>query len=154
MTSYNKSTYYKEADNLLTEGYAYYFGNGKDKLCYYGDSDIYKNAANAILAQISTQICRDLSFGARKDDPGCQRFHIIQSNVIGLNGLFDCIPSNVKYIIHANYGQTGQVYIKPHINGEKQFNGSDIRLAPIAPIWHWTFKIGDVRYILSCFSIK
>ena len=80
---YNKSSYYQENDNFLRQNAFYYFGDKKDHCLLRNYLFFTQN--------VSTEICRDVVCGVRKDDVGHKSFHIIQSNTIPPNS--DQLPS-------------------------------------------------------------
>ena len=75
VSTYTKSSYFKENDEFLGTEHAFYcFGDGKDRSII----------ATPIAMNISTEICRDVSLGLREKDTPIN-LHLIQSN--SLNNL-------------------------------------------------------------------
>jgi hypothetical protein len=145
LTSYNKSTYADEYDDLLYD-HLYEFGEGKD-------NSVEENspAAGIVFNNISTQICRDLAVGIRTSDTGLQKIHILESNTIPFNGA--SIPSNVKYVIHADYNKAGVLY-------KKNVKFSSASQDPVR-IWdqigpfdfHVEFRVGSSNYTLQSINV-
>jgi hypothetical protein len=142
MTTYNKSTYFREQDNALYD-YVYVFGDGRDKQ-YCKDDTVY--------SCISTQICRDLVAGIRSKDTENRRFHILESNTIDFDGR--SIPRETTYVIHANYGKPGAIYKKTR---RFSSNPEDEKYVwdQIGPFkFYFKFTIGTSYYTLQGININ
>jgi hypothetical protein len=100
LTQYQKATYFKEADPLIIgKSVLYDFGSGLDMKVSDG------NLTNALLKNISTEICFDLDCKIRETNgwkntgSGQSNLHIIQSNTI--DPQMNEVPTD-RYIAHSD----------------------------------------------------
>lgn len=104
---YKKSSYCSENDELLSQGYIYDIGDGKDHK-YPNMPEPFDSVANVVSNNISTEICYDLYSGIREENnwennPGLgSKIHILVSNWVSLYNSFFFLPPNGKLIIHAD----------------------------------------------------
>lgn len=96
---YNKSTYFDEIDISERQPFVYNLGCGFDFLCE-GISSFYKQQAELLRRNLSTEICRDVVCGIRKGDK-FHRLHIVQSNSVSLGNYENNLPL-CKFVIQAD----------------------------------------------------
>ncbi len=145
LTVYDKATYIDEQDNLFQRGFIYKFGSGMDEIIEETQE------ANIVYSLVSTQICRDLFAQIRATDEGKQRYHILQSNTIDFNG--DSIPSNVRYVVHVNFGSPAVVYRRAVHFSSIPVDKSHMwdQVGPFD--WHLNFRLGSSNYSIQTLSI-
>lgn len=145
LTTYDKSTYIDEQDDLFRKSFIYVFGLGVDNIV----AEIPE--AKIVHASVSTQICRDLLAQIRKKDKGTQRYHILQSNTIDFNG--EAIPPKAEYVIHVNFGSPAVVYRRalnfPPVPVDKRHMWDQV--GPFD--WHLNFHLGSSNYSIQTVCI-
>ena len=104
LMKYNKATYYNEVLNLNQNKITYLFGIGTDLIVSF-----LNPISETLHKNVSTEICRDVCLGVRKEDRTHKKLHIIQSNTIKAENYKQHIPKTL-YIITSdpNYNKCFQ----------------------------------------------
>ena len=103
---YKKSSYFREHDNSLKNGFVYDVGDGKDHK-YSKLSEEQNSIANVILKNISSEICFDLASGVRQENSwrnsdSQSKIHILVSNCIFSELNHHFLPPSSILIAHVD----------------------------------------------------
>jgi hypothetical protein len=153
VTKYRKTTYWNESNETIEAGGLYDFGTGIDEV--YGTPT---QLSDALLKNISTEICFDLAKGIRRSNVwnngrGSSKLHILQSNCIdpfnasGIDDNINRLPLEVPIIYsdsRIDYHRDGLPYCTQAVSSLIEKHGEH-------PYRLHEVKIGDSMYSVGIY---
>jgi hypothetical protein len=144
VSTYNKSSYFKENDEFLSNEQAFYcFGDAKD------------HPTNDTLAKnISTEICRDVSLGLRKEDTRVN-LHLIQSNTLNnLTQYTDYLPLAWCYVFCDHSVANRNIYERNRDGRSHVYFNSVVKGNLHQPCYSCSFDLHNCKYDINIYKIK
>ena len=154
VTKYKKSSYWNESNDSIRNGCLYEFGTGLDV-----GVDGYTDLCNAMLNNISIDICFDLACGIRANSNHWtnlghpSRLHIVQSNSVDPfcdippNDNINRLPVDVPILYcdsYLDYHRNGLLYCQSNM-GMREIGGN------VASYRLYEIKIGDSVYTIGIY---
>lgn len=145
VSTYNKSSYFKENDEFLANEQAFY---------YFGDKTDHP-AADQIAVNISTEICRDVSLALRREDTSVVNLHLIQSN--SLNNLIQYtgyLPPAWCYIFCDPSVANRDICERNRDGRSHVYFGQAVKRNSYPPCYSCSFDLHNCRYDINIYKIN